>query len=252
MARSFNSATPDLLRVASAVKTSYPWTMACWFRQNNTTQSRCQFWMGKSSATNQLWAMETTSAAKLTFSMRASSPIRSALTSNTITLSTWQHGAIIAASAASRTAVLNGDWANRGTNTVSGTPSGINRTTIGRWDGSSAFDPFDGRIAEACLWDVALVQDEIEALNRGVAPYRVRPQNVAAYWPLVGTDSPEPDWSGGGFGLTLFGSPALADHAPVALPRLLGWIPTAEEVAAAPPSANVPAYMASYRRRRTA
>jgi hypothetical protein len=77
---------------------------------------------------------------------------------------------------------------------------------------------WDGRIAVVALWNVALSAEEIAALAKGANPLRVRPQNLAAYYPLW-TDSnvayPHPDFSGNAQHLGQSGTPELADHAPV-------------------------------------
>lgn len=44
---------------------------------------------------------------------------------------------------------------------------------------------FNGLGAEAAIWDVALTDDEITSLARGFKPFRVRPQNLKFYAPIV-------------------------------------------------------------------
>lgn len=95
-------------------------------------------------------------------------------------------------------------------------------TLIGARNDDASF--FDGRIAHVCWWDVALTAEEIAALARGVHPRRVRPGDCVGYWPILGTSSPEPDFSGNGNAMTLTGSPAVADGPPVE-PLVIGWVP---------------------------
>lgn len=75
----------------------------------------------------------------------------------------------------------------------------------------------DGRVAEAAIWNVALTASEVAALAKGVSPLQIRPASLQAYWPLIGRQSPEPDWVGG-FNLTLTNAPANAAHVPVMPP----------------------------------
>lgn len=75
-----------------------------------------------------------------------------------------------------------------------------------------------GRIADVGIWNVALTTDEIAALARRWSPQRIRPGSLVPYWPLYGNASPEPDYSGGAFNLTIAGTLAQSDHAPVGPP----------------------------------
>jgi hypothetical protein len=74
---------------------------------------------------------------------------------------------------------------------------------------------FDGQIAEVAIWNVALTAAEIAALARGVRPFSIRRGNLKGYWPLLGTGSPERDYSGNGQSLTVVGSVPADTHAPV-------------------------------------
>lgn len=55
---------------------------------------------------------------------------------------------------------------------------------LGRVNNTGSFY-FDGRMAEAAVWDVALSADEAAALADRAAPILVRPANLAFYAPLV-------------------------------------------------------------------
>lgn len=82
--------------------------------------------------------------------------------------------------------------------------------------GGGAGIPFDGRIAEVAVWTVALTAAEIAALAKGVSPLRVRPKNLAAYYPLWGVGAAgEPDLSGNGQHPSETGTVGVLDHAPV-------------------------------------
>ena len=70
----------------------------------------------------------------------------------------------------------------------------------------------NGRIAEAAVWNTDLTADEIASLGADrVSPLLIRPDNLIAYWPIIGRTSPEINLMGSG-NLTLGGSPATADH----------------------------------------
>lgn len=94
--------------------------------------------------------------------------------------------------------------------TIQNTATGV---TIGRY--ADAGGAFDGRIAEAGVWNVALTAAEIAALAKGVSPLLVHPGNLKGYWPIWGIASPEADLSGNANNPTINGSLPVADHAPV-------------------------------------
>lgn len=126
----------------------------------------------------------------------------------------WNHAAAVFNTNSSRSAFLNG--ANKVTETTAATPGTMNLTTLGMLNrGGSLFIPVNGRLAHCAIWDAALADDEIAALARGVNPFRIRPANIW-YWPLWGNHSPEIDLSRNAASMTLTGSPAKADDAPVA------------------------------------
>jgi hypothetical protein len=113
-------------------------------------------------------------------------------------IGSWVHYAGVFESNSARRAYLNGALVASNTTTVSGAMAldtfsmGQRRnSTVGR----AEFWP--GHIAEVGVWNEALTVDEIAALAKGVSPNQIRPSLLAAYWPILGNRSPEPDvWRG--------------------------------------------------------
>lgn len=138
-----------------------------------------------------------------------------AISSNTTTTGAWAHVVGCEESSSSRFAVLNGDWANRGTNGTSVSAFTQDRTRIGSALGILAFP---GDIAEVGIWDVALTQGEIEALSKGFSPLLIRPGSLVAYWPIIGRASPEID-PVGGYAMTVNGTASASAHPRVIYPR---------------------------------
>lgn len=68
---------------------------------------------------------------------------------------------------------------------------------------SSSSFPFNGLIAHAALWDVALTDDEVRALSRGVNPTLIRWANNKGYWPLWG-DSTSGEADIGGYSRSIY------------------------------------------------
>lgn len=86
---------------------------------------------------------------------------------------------------------------------------------FGRYSNSDT-TMFDGKVAYGAVWNVALTDEEIAALGKGVSPLMIRPASLKGFWPLFGIGAPEPDLSENGNPATVNGSvPAAANHAPV-------------------------------------
>jgi hypothetical protein len=121
------------------------------------------------------------------------------------------------ASTTSRTSYLNGTAST--TNTTSNNPSAstFDVTDIANNQAASArANYFNGLIAEAGIWSVALTLAEIQSLAKGVSPLMIRPASLIAYWPLIGQTSPEIDLRGR-YEMTVSGAVA-GDHPRVYMP----------------------------------
>ena len=99
------------------------------------------------------------------------------------------------------------------------TPGALTIGTGGQplWLGSniSVTSPLTGRIADAAVWNTALVASEISSLSKGTRALNIRSGSLVGYWPLDGLSSPEPDLSGNKGNATLSGT-ALAAGPPIA------------------------------------
>lgn len=134
---------------------------------------------------------------------------------------TWAHVGGVWASSTSRTAYSNGVAAT--TDTGTGAPLGLNRTTLGQlYRPSMTSATFPGSMAEWAAWNVALSADEMAMLSTGVRPWKIRPAALIAYWPLLGRATNEEDWAGS-FTMVPSGSPTVADH-PLIIPATAGGI----------------------------
>jgi len=108
---------------------------------------------------------------------------------------------------------LNGVLSTTATRTVTLGDTASNFVIGARGDGST--NPYDGKVAEVAVWNVALTDAEIAALGKGVSPFLVRPKNLMAYYSLWGVGAAdEPDLSGNAQTLTETGTVGVADHSP--------------------------------------
>jgi hypothetical protein len=235
MARLFTSASSQYLENTSAVLTSMPFTMACWFRSSDITTTQTAMALG-ASGSNDRWALFLAGAQAGDFLQAASvqsGTTTAAATTTGFLADTWHHGCAVFASANSRSIYIDGG--SKGSNAGSSTPGTPNRTSIGARNSSGVYGVFmSGRIADAGIWNVALSDAEVAALAKGLHPTRMRPDALVAFWELCGDDSPEPDWhliGGTRYAMTLANAPTKAAHAPVSpfAVRRWGRVPLIEE-----------------------
>ena len=246
MSRTFGT-TSDYLEIGSALVTTYPFTVACWFYSTNNTALQNLFAICDSALnTNQQWRLQLrgdVAGDPLRVISRTTSQVNADTTIG-YSLNTWQHACGVFASATDRRVFLDGG--NKGTNTTSNTPTGLNKTSIGLVRDSTPDSPMIGRIAEVVVWNIALSDAIVAMLAQRVHPYRIYPANIIAYWPIFGNSSPEVDLSGGGLNLTVVGT-TLSDHPPVS-PLFgfdMGWMGAYSVVAGG--GLSIPVAMKHYR-----
>lgn len=210
MARNFDRASSHFLEHAVALVTAAPFTFAAWIKTSNVTDVQTIMNVERSTTSADGWQLSVRGDV-------AGDPIRwqsqrstvsSCDTTTGITAGTWHHAAGVEAAGNSRTVYLDGG--NSATNGTSKVPTNIDVTAIGRRSNGTPTNYFDGDIAEAAIWNVALSAADVAALAKGVSPFFVRPGNIIAYWPLIGRFSPENDLTDGS-AMTVTGS-VVADH----------------------------------------
>jgi len=215
MARSFVSASFQYLENAAGAVATYPITMACWFNPTTTAQIQCMLSLGHSLTTDR-HSIQGDGASHVAAQTADPTTTRTATSTGTFAAGAWAHAAGVFASATSRTAYRDGG--NSGTNTGNTTPANANRTNAGcRFSLASRGQFWNGLIAEAAIWNIALTAAEVAELAKGFSPMLIQPQNLVSYWPLLGRTSPEIDLRGG-FPLSIVG-PTRADHCRVFNPR---------------------------------
>lgn len=106
----------------------------------------------------------------------------------------------------------NGELKTNGTNII---PDSIDRYALGIRADATPDLGYNGLIAEAALWNVALTEAEALELNAGYCPLLIRPESLVSYLPLIrDNDADLID----GVIWTASGSPTIAAHPPVFYP----------------------------------
>lgn len=219
MARAFDDASNQYLNNTSAVVTDTPLTMSCWFNVDDTAVNHVLMGCGDTDNNSIFWLY-----ARDTPDVDIGAVTRSELAATWVATSTstwgtgaWHHAAGVWGSGNSdRNAFIDGG--NKGSDTNVANISGIDNTTIAARHYNSTVSLYaSGYIAEAAIWNVDLTDAEIAILGLGYSPLFVRPAFLAAYWPLIGRNSPEIDRVGG-YNMTLNASPTTAAHPRVIYP----------------------------------
>lgn len=159
-ATSNTAVTTNYLTVTGLPATAAPFTVGLWFYATSTTTDQA-LWSATDSGGNQLfivWAGLTTAA--LSASVNANSSMVSATSGAVFAVNTWTHGCAVFASSTSRAAYLNGG--NKGTETTSRTPTGIDRCHLGTYEAGGSFNtPLNGRLSHVCVWNVAKSDQDV-------------------------------------------------------------------------------------------
>lgn len=223
MARNFDGSSGVITTpIASVLRPSLPISIAAWINPD-TINGMGIFTNNKTTATHRgVWFVLNGTGGNLEVSYGdsgggTSSDRRSKVAVAGVTTGVWQHVSCSVRGATDSSIYRNG--ADVG-GTYSGTGGAMSSVStaggrIGSFQGGFFFD---GRIAEVGFWNVSLTAAEHLALAKGVAPLRIRPQNLLGYWPIYGVASPEADLSGSQNNGTVVGTAPGADHAPVGQP----------------------------------
>lgn len=201
MSRSFDASTQT--GDASLVITE-PLTLSIWF---NPTVANGFFFGITDTAGGNRWFLRIPGSTELTALATGTGGGTPASTSGAnITAGNWYHGCGVFTSSTSRAAYVNGNF--KGTDTTANTVGSVTNIVLGGAYVAGGIAPnWNGLLADAAVWSVALTDNEVAALAKGVPAYLIRPAALKIYYPLYGLASPEPDFSGNAANSTLAGSP---------------------------------------------
>ena len=180
MAYDFVAASTQYLSTTTTPVTGTPLTLACWFYKDLSLNMRLVDLVDTTNGSS--FQIRANTASAISARVGALAADQSAV--GTQVLNQWRHGAGVFTSSTSRTAYVDGTAGTA--NTANVTPSDADFIMIGAGDSTtSPLTPYDGRIADVGIWNVALTAAEISALAKGAACNLVRPQSLVFYAPLI-------------------------------------------------------------------
>jgi hypothetical protein len=161
----FVRASSQYAELGQAGVTAAPLTLVCWFRSDDTTNAQTLISLASSTADEEYFRLRT--APDVAGGLRAdtrnvSDGIQGADTTTAYSANVWYHGAAVWASPTDRRVFINGG--SKGTQSVTCTPAGINRTSLGRLGRLTPTQYLSGRIAEARIYNRALSDAEVYGL----------------------------------------------------------------------------------------
>ena len=218
MARDFDNGSSEYLEIDSAPVTAAPLTIAAWGNVDETWQSGVIASLVDASSGNDWFLVRTkyqSGPGEYTCNVyaRSSDGLPEVDSTTTFAIGGWHHLCGVFASASSRSAYLDGGAKATITDTI--TPSGIDKTSIGRIGDSTPAGYFEGKIAEVGIWNAALTDAEVAILAKGYSPLLVRPQSLVFYAPLIRDEDRD---IVGGLALTPVNTPSIAAHPRVIYP----------------------------------
>lgn len=221
MARRNSGSTGTYLSLGAAVVTAAPFSVSCWVYPENTADLMCPFGIARTISSNDRdwWRFLLRGDTNDRVQWQARSDLNGqgavwAENTTAFSANTWHH--LLGVEAASNDRRVYLDGGGKGTNTGTVTPEPTSTHAFLSEYASNGFQfPMAGRVCEIAVWNVSLNDAEAAALAAGVSPRRIRPESLQLYLPVLGLDSPEPDYSGNNRNFSLTGTLPQADHAPV-------------------------------------
>lgn len=176
MAYEFNPASSQSLTTVSTPVVAAPFTLVAWAKVANTNANKGIIAL-ESTVNNHAFSMYLAAGAAngiLSYFVRDVNGF-SQPQGLTPQANTWTHYAAVERASNNRAIYFNGMF--DGGNTITRTPSSINKITIG--------STMNGAIAEVAIYDVDLTNAEIASLAKGITCNKIRPENLRFYTPLI-------------------------------------------------------------------
>jgi hypothetical protein len=224
MSRSFNSSSNGLYSASPPV-TQGPFTISCWTNaptgDGTNARRMVTLWNSNiSSIDAYILSLHGAADEGIATTYQANTALSQATVASA-SPNTWQHlcGSWTPVVGSESTLVdsrviLNGDLTDIGYRYNCAKPAGINAISVGAIitsAGTNYGGGTNGLIAHVAIWNSILSEAQVVQLANGALPTDVSRDTLVAYWPLVGSASPEPD-TVGSYNLTLSSTPGQGMH----------------------------------------
>jgi len=194
MAYAFSAGSTQYLSAALSVFTNAPITVAVWYRRPATASTimALTFLGGIPDGTSpqrRRIGLQSTNNNDTTIQANTfgSGTLASATSSGTESLNAYNHAVNRMTATTSRQGILNnaaGSVATTG-NLNYDPGAGLRTWYVGVRNDQTLGAYLTGDVSEVAVWTVDLTDDEIASLAKGFKPFRVRPQSLLYYAPLI-------------------------------------------------------------------
>ena len=190
MARYFDGTTYYSRAGAIVGGAGYGWTMACWCRTSDTTNRNICMSVGRSDTDlygfGVFGIFNDLGVGLVRFLQIYQSASYYTVDANRATIpGQWNHVAAISYTSGQRGDVaVNGVLGSTVQSSNTGSGSYPNQSSVGCLLRTSDQNNFVGDLAHAAFWSVSLTSAEVQALASGLSPLSVRPESLAAYYPI--------------------------------------------------------------------
>jgi hypothetical protein len=195
MAYELNGTNQRITAASPSGLSDVPFTLACWFNTQNATRNQCLLQVGDFATSQRciIFAGGNVAGDPARLQVQGSTATVTINTSTGWTTNTWNHACGTARLTGSFppqefAVYLNAGGKVTGTADVGAPSTPWSSTSIGVQQTGGVINAgtyFDGLIAEAGIWNVALTDDEITSLAKGMTCNLVRPQSLVFYAPLI-------------------------------------------------------------------
>lgn len=212
MARDLNGVNQYLLHAGAAVVTAPPCSMGIWFYIATGDQGYGLISVGGAYSSQHMSMLYSHTTNKLLAMVQNGGAYPYAETPLGTTRDVWHHGLAVFAATNERHVYIDGS--NKGSNVTNVATPTVTRSTIGI-RGDLYGITWNGLVAEAVYWNVALGDSDAEELASKVSPLSVHPDNIIAHYTLF--NAPDLDWVGG-YDMTAPNGASDADGPPIFYP----------------------------------
>lgn len=205
-----DDAVPQYGRVTAVADGAAPFTVCVWGKPDQTDLNGSIFNTAKSDSADHWWMLRFGSNSKVELVVRDTGTSTVTVAAS-YSANAWHHVCGVEASTSSRNVRMNNG--TPATSTTTRAPTGMDRTCIGEFCRSSPTNYLGGKVAEVCIWSIALNDTDIANLynsGAGAPCTNVQGGNLVGYYKLI-SDAND---SAGSNHLTLTGSPTFdsGDH----------------------------------------
>ena len=178
----------DGIEIDTAVVTTTPITMACWFKDDINTAEHLLVGLSDEATTTYYVIMEAAghvAGDPIIGGVKQGGSLAYAQTTTGFTAGKWHHACFVQSATDARAVYIDGG--SKGTSTAIRELANLDNTTIGILHYTSYIIPIDGSITEVAIWNVALTDAEVALLAsariKGL-PLQIRPANLVLYLPM--------------------------------------------------------------------